>query len=352
MSITISQIADLLQGCIVGDRSISFTGVAQAQDARPGDLTFAESETFFRVADASDAAAILIDGAFSSTRKTLIRVPNARQAFARVLPLFFPEKQYPAGIHPSAIIAASAQVDGSAHIGPYCVVGDRVRIGARTVLVSQVNVADDTEIGDDAILFPLVAVYAKTRIGHRVRIHAGAVLGSDGFGYVFDQGKHRKVPQVGNLVIHDDVEIGANATIDRGALGSTVIGKGCKIDNLVQIAHNVELGENSVIVAQVGIAGSTKLGSYVTIAGQAGLADHLNVGHRVTIGAKAGVMHDIPDGEKWLGIPAGPERHTKRQLIAIQQLPGLIRRVHELEKRLLHEEQDQKLRTENSQEHG
>jgi UDP-3-O-[3-hydroxymyristoyl] glucosamine N-acyltransferase len=166
-----------------------------------------------------------------------------------------------------------------------------------------------------------------------VRVHSGTVIGSDGFGYVQDGGIHRKVPQIGYVIIGDDVEIGAGVTIDRGALGPTVIGNGTKIDNLVQIAHNVEIGEHCLIVAQVGIAGSTKLGDYVILGGQVGLAGHLKIGSRVTVAAQSGVMHNIPDGEKWLGAPAQPDRQTKRQMIALQKLPDLLRRVAELEKK-------------------
>ena len=183
-------------------------------------------------------------------------------------------------------------------------------------------------------LFPNVTLYAGTEVGARVRIHAGTVVGSDGFGYVLDGGIHRKVPQIGNVVIGADVEIGANVAIDRGALGSTVIGRGSKIDNLVQIGHNVEIGEGSILISQVGIAGSVKLGSYVVIAGQVGIAGHLKIGNQVTIAAKSGVMHDIPDGATWLGIPAQPDKQAKRQLIAFQRLPDLIRRVNELERKL------------------
>src|SRR5262249_43256037 len=160
-------------------------------------------------------------------------------------------------------------------------------------------------------LFPNVTLYARTQIGNRVRIHAGTIIGSDGFGYVQDAGVHRKVPQIGNVVIGDDVEIGANVTVDRGALGPTVIGKGTKIDNLVQIAHNVVVGEHCLIISQVGIAGSTRLGNYVTLGGQVGLAGHLKIGNRATVAAQSGVMHDIPDGEVWLGAPAQPDRQTK-----------------------------------------
>jgi UDP-3-O-[3-hydroxymyristoyl] glucosamine N-acyltransferase len=169
-------------------------------------------------------------------------------------------------------------------------------------------------------------------LGDRVRIHAGSVIGSDGFGYVLDQGIHRKVPQIGNVIVHDDVEIGANVTIDRAALGSTIIGKGAKIDNLVQIGHNVVIGEHCILVSQVGVAGSTRLGNYVTLAGQVGVAGHLRIGDHATVAAQAGVMNDIPDGEKWFGSPAQPDRQMKRIYIALQHLPELLQRVGELEK--------------------
>jgi UDP-3-O-[3-hydroxymyristoyl] glucosamine N-acyltransferase len=196
------------------------------------------------------------------------------------------------------------------------------------------HVGPDCVIGEDSHLFPNVTLYGKTQIGQRVRIHAGAVIGSDGFGYVLDAGIHRKVPQIGAVLIQDDVEIGANVCVDRGALGPTIISRGTKIDNLVQIAHNVTIGEHSLIVAQSGIAGSTKLGTFVTIAGQVGLAGHLKIGNRVTVAAQSGVMHDIPDGDKWFGSPAQPDRQMKRQLIAIHQLPEMLRKVAELERRL------------------
>ena len=266
--------------------------------------------------------------------KTLIRVPNARIAFAKVLPLFFPEPVLPAGIHPSAILAATAEVDPTAHIGPYCVVGEKVRIGPRSVLQGSNHIGANCQLGEDVNLFPNVTLYPNTEIGKRVRIHSGTVVGSDGFGYVLDNGIHRKVPQIGNVIICDDVEIGANVTIDRGALGPTIIGKGTKIDNLVQIAHNVTIGEHCIIVSQAGIAGSTKLGNYVILGGQVGLAGHLKIGNRVSVAAQSGVMNNIPDGEKWIWTPAQPDRQAKRQMIALQQLPELFRRVKELEKQL------------------
>lgn len=333
MSFTAAEIAQHIGGEVVGDKNASLKNFAPAESAQAGDLTFAENEDYFARAEQSAATAVIADERFKSTTKILIRVPNARIAFAKAMALFFPERTYPAGVHSTAVVAASAQIDPTAHIGPHCVVGERVKIGTRSVLQAGNFVGDDSKLGEDTNLFPNVTVYPHTEIGARVRIHAGTVVGSDGFGYVQDGVIHRKVPQIGNVIIGDDVEIGANVTIDRGALGPTVIGKGTKIDNLVQIAHNVEIGEHCILIALVGISGSTKLGNYVVLAGQVGLAGHLKIGNQVVVTAKSGVMHDIPDGGKWMGIPAQPDKQTKRQMIAIQHLPELLRRVAELERR-------------------
>jgi UDP-3-O-[3-hydroxymyristoyl] glucosamine N-acyltransferase len=329
---TVSEIAKHLQGEVVGDGNAILNSFATTDSARPGDLTFAENEDFFARAEESAATAIIADQRFSSTKKILIRVPNARIAFAKALALFFPEPVKSAGVHPLSVVATSAQVDPTAHIGPHCTVGERAKIGARCVLQAGNCIGDDSTLADDVNLFPNVTIYPRTEIGSRVRIHAGTVIGSDGYGYVLDGGVHRKVPQIGSVIIRDDVEIGANVTIDRGALGPTIIGKGTKIDNLVQIAHNVEIGEHCLVIAQVGIAGSSKLGNYVVLAGQAGIGGHLKIGNQVTVGAQSGVMTDIPDKTTWLGSPAQPDREMKRQFIAIQRLPDLLKRVAEFER--------------------
>lgn len=334
MPYTTSQIASLIGGTVIGDGTITLTGFAPAALARPGDLTFAENDSYFDHAEQSSASAVLIDSPFTSKNKALIKVPNARVGFAKAVALFFPEKKFQPGVHPSAVVAKSAEISDSAYIGPNCVIGENARITSGVALHGGNHVGEGSRIGEDSTLHPNVVLYPKTEIGRRVQIHAGSVIGSDGFGYVFDTGAHRKVPQVGNVIIQDDVEIGANVTIDRGALGSTIIGKGTKIDNLVQIAHNVQIGEHSVIVAQTGIAGSTKLGNFVTLAGQVGLAGHLKIGDRVTVAAQSGIMHDIPAGQKWFGTPAQPDRQMKRQILATQQLPELLRRVAELERKL------------------
>src|SRR5438477_8108897 len=251
MPFTAAQIAEKLKAEVIGDSSVQLTGLAPADRARAGELTFAENAAYFAAAEQSQAAAILVAEPFASSSKVLIRVPNARIALARLLPVFFPPEEHPRGIHPSAVIAESAKIDPTAHIGPNCVVGARVRLGARSVLMSGNDLRADCQLGDDVCLFPNVVLYRQTQLGHRVIIHASTVIGSDGFGYVLDEGRHRKVLQIGNVIIHDDVEIGANVTIDRGALGSTIIGKGAKIDNLVQIGHNVVVGEHCILVSQV-----------------------------------------------------------------------------------------------------
>jgi UDP-3-O-[3-hydroxymyristoyl] glucosamine N-acyltransferase len=331
---TVSEIAKLLDGEILGDATTLLTGFAAAENAQAGDLTFAETDNYFVAAENSAATAIIADKKFSSDKKILIRVANARIAFAKALALFFPEPKFSAGIHPTAVVAASAKIDSTAHVGPHCTIGERVQIGARVVLQAGNFVGDDSALGDETHLFPNVTIYPRAQIGRRVRVHANSVIGSDGYGYVLDGGVHRKVPQVGNVIIGDDVEIGSNVSIDRGALGATIIGRGTKIDNQVQIAHNVQIGEHSLIIAQVGIAGSTKIGNYTVIAGKAGIAGHLKIGSQVTIGAYSGVMRDIPDGEKWGGIPAVPDKYIKRQWIALQRLPDLMKKISAWEKKL------------------
>ena len=334
MPYTVADIAKHVRGEVLGDPTAPITGFAPAESAKRGDLTFAETDAYFAAAEASAATAILIAGERRSDTKTLIRVKNARVAFAKVLPLFFAEPVLEGQRHPTAVIPKTAFVDDTAYIGPHCVLGEHCRVEARAALLGGNHLGDKCVVGEDSKLFPNVVLYARTQVGKRVRLHAGCVIGSDGFGYVFDSGAHQKVLQVGHVIIGDDVELGANTTVDRGAIGPTVIGNGTKIDNLVQIAHNVQLGEHCIVCAHVGISGSTKVGNYSVLAGQVGLAGHLKIGSQVTVAAQSGVMHDIPDGEKWLGSPAQPDRQMKRQWLALHQLPELLRRVKALEKQL------------------
>jgi UDP-3-O-[3-hydroxymyristoyl] glucosamine N-acyltransferase len=334
MQITTVALALQLGGEVIGNGEALLSGFSSADQAKAGDLTFAEKDSYFAAAEASAATAILVAGTFTSATKVLIRVPDARIAAAKALPLFFPPESFAPGIDATARIAASAQIDPSAHIGPGCSIGENVSIGARTVLMGGNHLARDCRVGDDVRLSPNVVLYARTEVGHRVMIHAGTVIGSDGYGYVFDQGRHRKILQVGRVIIHNDVEIGANAAIDRGALGPTIIGEGTKIDNLVHVAHNVVIGKHCLVMGQVGFAGSTQLGDYAVIASQSGIAGHLKIGRQAIVGAKSGVMRDVADKETVLGIPAAPDKQAKRQWIAVQRLPELMLRVRELEKQI------------------
>lgn len=334
MTYTAAQIAQQLNGEVIGDGQVVLTGFTSADRAKPGDLTFAEKDTYFAAAEASAAAAILVAGPFTSTTKVIIRVPNARIAAAKVLPLFYPDEVIAPGIHPSAVISPTAQVDATAFIGPGCVLAAGVKIGAGSVLHGGNHLGRDCQVGADTRLFPNVVLYPRTQVGHRVAIHAGTVIGSDGYGYVFDQGRHRKMLQVGQVIIEDDVEIGANTAIDRGALGPTIIGAGTKIDNLVHVAHNVVMGKHCLVMGQVGFAGSTKLGDYCVIASQSGIAGHLTLGPQATVGAKSGVMRDVGPKETVLGMPALPDKQTKRQWIAVQRLPEMMLQIRELEKQV------------------
>lgn len=334
MPLTAAALADHVKGSVVGDSGVELTGMAAAADARPGQLTFAEKESYLEAANRSQASAILVGAGVTMSAKVLICVANVRVAMARLLPLFYPPPAFAPGIHPSAVVAPSARVDATAQIGPHVVIGDHAVVGARTAMLGGSQLGAGSRLGDDCLLFPNVVVYADCTIGHRVRIHAGSVIGADGYGYVFDQSFHRKVLQVGTVVIGDDVEIGANACIDRAALSVTTIGAGTKIDNLVHIAHNVTLGRHCLIMGQVGFAGSTTVGDYAVVASQSGIAGHLTLGRQATVGAKSGVMRDVPDKGVVLGIPAVPDQQAKRQWVATQQLPELIRRVRDLERRL------------------
>ena len=309
---TVGEVAERINAVVEGDPNLQLLGFAPAAAAAEGYLTFAENETYLEKADQSKASAILLDGkSKSSTGKT-------------VLP----------GIHPTSVVESGAEVDPQAHIGAFCHIEKGARIGKGTVIDAFCQVGENVQIGEDCRIFPRVTFYSGVKIGNRVRIHSGTVIGSDGFGYVLDQGVHVKVPQVGTVIVHDDVEIGANVTIDRGAMDVTEIGRGTKIDNLVMIAHNVKIGGNCILVSQVGIAGSTQLGNYVVLAGQVGLAGHLKLGNQVTVGAKAGVMNNIPDGEMWLGTPAMPHKEAKRVMVSWLGLPEGLRRIRQLEHEL------------------
>jgi len=262
----------------------------------------------------------------------VLRVAAPQQAMIDLLLLFHPTPPLVSGVHPSAIIAGDARVDAAAAVGPLVVVEAGARVASGTRVGAFAFVGAGVEVGEDCVLGPHVTLLAGARLGRRVIVHAGSVIGADGFGFAFDGARHRKIPQTGGVIIEDDVEIGANCAIDRATFGHTIIRRGTKIDNLVQIGHNVEVGEHSILVAQVGVSGSSRLGRGVVLAGQVGVADHVSVGDGALVGAQAGVPSDVEAGGRYLGTPARPIVEAKRIFAAESRLPELLQRVRALER--------------------
>ena len=329
------QIAELVGGELEGDPRTRITGVSGIREAQPGDITFLANPRYAVHLSTTQAAAVIVSRNMRSNEKTLIRTDDPYLAFVKVMKLLNgDDAPARAGVHPSAVMGEGVKLGRGAYVGPCCVVEDLAEIGDGTQLVAQVYVGRKTTIGKDCLIYPNVTIREKIRIGSRVIIHSGTVVGGDGFGFAPVKGVHHKVPQIGKVVINDDVEIGSNVTIDRATIGETVIGKGTKIDNLVQIAHNVVIGENSIIVAQCGISGSARIGNNVTLAGQSGVVGHVTVGDNTTVAARGGVISDVSPGSVVSGFPAKPHMEEKRILACLTRLPKLFQRVLKLEKTL------------------
>jgi len=331
---TLAELAERLGGRAEGDRELVLSGAAGLAEAGPADVTFIAGARLVPAAAAGQAGAVLLPDGLELPGRNLIRVKCPRLAFAGALALFHPVTHPPAGIHPAAHVEAGAVVDLSASISAFSFVGAGARIGARAVLHPFTYVGAGSAIGDDALLYPGAIVRERVSLGARVIVHSGAVIGSDGFGYVFDGSAHRKIPQVGTVEIGDDVEIGSCTTVDRATTGATRIGRGTKIDNLVQVGHNVSLGEHVILVSQVGISGSVAIGDGAVLGGQVGVGDHLRIGDGARVAARAGVMGNVAAGAVVAGF--GPQRHGDflRSQAVFDQLPQLRRRVIELERRL------------------
>jgi UDP-3-O-[3-hydroxymyristoyl] glucosamine N-acyltransferase len=330
----LGHIAAVLGATLEGDPARVVHGVAPLDMAGPGDISFLIDARYRAAALSSRAGAFLAPPGVTGLPAPTLVTAAPRLALVDLIALFHPPAVVSPGIHPSAIVAPDARVAASACIGALTIVETGAVIGAGTRLYPLVYVGAGARIGDECVLYPHVVIREGVRLGRRVILHAGAVIGADGFGYVFDGSRHRKIPQLGGVSIEDDVEVGANTTVDRGGFGDTVIGQGTKVDNLVQIGHNVEVGEHSVLVAQVGVAGSCRIGRGVMLAGQVGIADHVTVGDGAVVAAQSGVHADIQPGEKVLGSPARPLTHSKRILLAEGQLPEMARRLRRLERRV------------------
>ena len=342
MHASLHDIASLIKGTIIGDESILINALSPIDEIKPGSLIFADGTDHLKQAEQSEAAAVLVAKSVSKLNKPLIQVADPFQAFIQLLKHFYPTPKPEPGIHPTAIIAPSVTLGKNVSVGPYVIIDAESVIGDNCVIKSHVHIGNHVKLGHDTTLHPHITIYDYSDIGDRVTIHASSVIGSDGFGYTAENGQHVKIPHVGRVVIEDDVEIGASAIIDRATIGETIIGKGTKIDNLVQVAHSVKLGQHNILCAFTGIAGSTHSGNHVIFAAGVGVSDHVRIDDEVILGARAGVppKKHLKKGLIYLGTPARPrekaiehEMSTTRIPLMRKQLKRLNEQVNQLKEK-------------------
>lgn len=339
MEFTAVQIASFLSGTVEGDPEVKVYNVAKIEEGAPGMLSFLANPKYAQFLYTTQSSIVLINNDFELQDKvsaTLIRVPDAYAAFAQLLGLYQQFMQSKVGVSSLSFISDDATYGEDAYIGEFAYIGQRVKIGNRVKIYPQAYIGDDTVIGDDTIIYAGAKLYSQTVVGKSCIIHAGAVLGADGFGFApQEDGSYKKIPQIGNVVLGDNVEIGANTCIDRATMGSTRIKDGVKLDNLIQIAHNVELGKNTAMAAQAGVSGSTKLGDNCIVAGQVGFVGHIHIANNTKIGAQSGIIGSIKkEGEEVMGSPAIPVKDFLRMSVCTKNIEKLVKRVEELEKKL------------------
>ncbi len=331
-------IAEFLHGTVEGDENVSVSNVSKIEDGKPGTLAFLANPKYEKYIYETEASIVLVNRDFvpeQPVKTTLIRVDDAYQAFASLLDLYEQAKVQKSGVEQPSFIDSTAKTGEGLYVGAFAYIGANTTIGNKTKIYPHVFVGSNVKIGENTTIYAGAKIYDDTVIGSNCIIHAGAVIGSDGFGFApTEDGSYKKIPQVGNVIIEDNVEIGANTTIDCATMGSTVIRKGAKLDNLVQIAHNCEVGENTVMAALTGIAGSTKVGKNCVFAGQVGVAGHLTIGDNVTIGAMAGVSNSIKSGKIVLGAPAMDHDRALKAYVVYRRLPELREQVNDLQKEL------------------
>ena len=334
-SLKLLEVAKLVGGELVGDGRLEITGVAGIKEAQKGDITFLSNAKYLPFLRETKASAVITSADIQDTEKPLIRTANPSQAFTKIVSYFMEGAQEtaPAGVHATAVLGRGVKLDRGVSVGAHAVLEDGAQVGEASVIGANCFVGSAVRIGSHCHIYPNVVLREKVRLGDRVIIHSGTVIGSDGFGYETLEGKHLKIPQVGSVTIEDDVEIGANVCIDRGRFKNTRIERGTKIDNLVQIAHNVVVGQDCLIVSQAGISGSTELGKNVIVAGQAGIVGHVTIGDEAIIGARSGVSKSVPAKTVVLGEPARPIQEQKRLFALIARLPELFKEFSELKKK-------------------
>lgn len=335
MELTLRELAERLGARLQGDGSTRVRGVAGIKEAGPGQLAFFADPKLAEWLGRTRASALIVPPGVACESLPHIVAEDPRAAFLRAMALFQDgARPAPAGVHPTAVLGEGVVLGAEVAVGPRVVIGDRCRLGDRVTVLAGVVIGPDVEIGPDCLIYPNAVLWKESRLGARVIVHAGAVIGDDGFGFLTRDGRHEKIPQLGCVVIEDDVEIGANTCVDRATTGETRIARGTRIDNLVQVAHNVTVGADSILCAQVGIAGSTTIGPRVTLAGQAGVVGHIEIGEGAIVGAQGGVTKSVPRGAQVSGYPATPHALARRMYAALRNLPELVRAVRRLEERL------------------
>lgn len=334
MAFTVRQVADWIGGEVVGDGDAPLTGTATLGDAVAGDLTFVDGVKHLKKWAASAASAAVVPASFPVDPRPLVKVADPLAAFLKVVLTLRGDRTEVREVHPTAVIHPTATLGPNPSLGPHAVVGAHTVVGANVTLHAGAVVGRYCRIGDDFTLHPNAVLYDDCVIGHRVTVHAGAVIGADGFGYRLVHGRHEKVPQVGIVELADDVEVGVNTAIDRGAVGATRVGVGTKIDNLVMVAHNCRLGRHNILVGQVGLAGSVTTGDYVVMAGQVGVADHTHIGDRAVLAAQCGVISDVPAGAEVFGSPAIPRREFLRMYVGMQKVGVARDQIKDLDARV------------------